>query len=152
MIGFQFLFILLFIIPAIFFFITQQNTLKSIQLITRAMKPGEVWLQLILVFGLIWQFIVVNRIADSIRRELNTPVFSFDQNSDLPLDVSSPRPTHSIGVTYCVLICCSVIPIIGVLFAFAGFICWIIYWVQLVSYKTKVQQKNYSLASPPAIP
>lgn len=116
------------------------------------MKPGEVWLQIIPVFGLIWQFIVVNRISDSLRKELSSPLFSFEQNSDVQYDNSSPRPTHSIGVSYCVLICCSVIPIIGVLFALSGLICWIIYWVQLASYKTKVQQKNYLLASPPALP
>ena len=47
----------------IFFLIAQQNTLKSIKPHNRKMQPGEVWLQLIPVFNLIWQFIVVGRIC-----------------------------------------------------------------------------------------
>jgi len=51
-----------------YFLITQQNTLKAIQQQNRLMRPGEVWLQLIPLFGIVWQFIVVTRISDSIRR------------------------------------------------------------------------------------
>lgn len=108
---FIFLFLLLFLIPAIFFLITQQNTLKAIQLQNRSMSPGEVWLQLIPVFNLVWQFVVVRRIADSIRKELNSnTTFSFEENQDHTMYEGGERPTYQIGIAYCILITLSVIP------------------------------------------
>ena len=55
------------LIPTVFFLLTQQNILKNIQTQNRAMHPGEVWLQLIPIFGSIWAFFVVSRIAESIQ-------------------------------------------------------------------------------------
>ena len=34
------------------------------------MRPGQVWLQLIPLFGQVWQFVVVTRIAGSIQKEI----------------------------------------------------------------------------------
>lgn len=149
---FIFLFLLLFLIPAIFFLITQQNTLKAIQLQNRSMSPGEVWLQLIPVFMLVWQFVVVRRIADSIRKELNSnTTFSFEENQDHTMYEGGERPTYQIGIAYSILITLSVIPYPAIkgLLSLAGTICWIIYWVKLAQYKNKIQNKNYSF-SPPA--
>lgn len=118
--GFQFLFLLLFLVPAIFFLVTQYNTLKSIKPQNRHMSPGEVWLQLIPVFNLIWQFVVVTRIANSIQKELEEPAFSFETNNQTIS--TGEKPTYGIGL--------------------AGMICWIIYWVKLSGYKSQIQRKN----------
>jgi len=40
----------LMIIPAIFFYLTLQNTLKIVSLYNRTMPPGQVWLLLIPLF------------------------------------------------------------------------------------------------------
>jgi len=61
--------LLLFIVPAILFVLTQQNTLKAIRPENRLLSPGLVWLQFIPVFGQVWQFIVVGRIAGSAVRQ-----------------------------------------------------------------------------------
>ena len=61
---------LLAMVPMIFFCLTEQNLLKNIQVKNRALSPGAVWLQLIPVFGLFWQFIVVRRLTQSIQQEL----------------------------------------------------------------------------------
>jgi hypothetical protein len=140
------------IIPMIFFLITQQNTLKNIRIQNRTMSPGEVWLQLIPFFGLVWQFIVVGRISDSIRREMASEnTLSFEQtNRNYSNSYGTIRPTYDIGITYCVLFCCSIIPIIGGLAYLAGLICWIIYWVRLSEYKNKLEVKRYTeLSSTP---
>ena len=126
------------LIPTIFFLITQQNTLKSIQPANRLMEPGLVWLQLIPLFGLVFQFIVVSRISDSLRKE-----FSSWQNDDSILgyadsqsmELARRRPTYDIGLTYCILFCCSIVPLLGTLAALAGVVCWIVYWVKLAEYK-----------------
>ncbi len=150
----QFLFLFLFIVPAILFLITQQNVLKSIHPENRFMSPGQVWLQLIPFFNLYWQFIVVGRIADSIKMELATTTFSFENESIPITDNQSlePRPTYSIGIAYCVSFCLSIIPTVGFIGSLAGMICWVIYWVRLAQYKKEIGQKNYALVSPPSLP
>ncbi len=96
--------ILLFIIPAILFVLTQQNTLKAIRPQNRLMNPGMVWLQFIPVFGQVWQFIVVSRIAGSAVRERIT----FQDDSILGLTNAATatigkRPTLVMGITFCTL-------------------------------------------------
>ena len=122
----------------IFFLIAQQNTLHAVSTHNRKMQPGEVWLQLIPLFGLVWKFIVVNKISQSIRAEIN------DRNSNSFLGEANPvfvndmvpLPTYGIGIAYCILGLCGFIPVLG-WFAFGWLVCWIIYWTQIVGYKNK---------------
>jgi hypothetical protein len=130
-------FILVMLVAYIFFLITQQNTLKSIKPHNQKMSPGNVWLRLIPVFNLIWQFIVVARIADSIRAEID------DRNNTSFLGSTEPvfsnnkilRPTYAIGLATCILVLCVFIPFIESLVFLGWLVCWIIYWTQLVQYK-----------------
>lgn len=140
-----FFILLIGLIPMVFFLLTLQNTLKAIQPRNRAMQPGEVWLTLIPLFGAVWQFIVVSRIADSIEREIATEnTFSFEQDPNYPTGSYGSKPTHNIGIAYCVLFCCGIIPLIGWLSTLAGLVCWIIYWVQVSEYKNRIMRKNYA--------
>ena len=134
------------LIPMIFFLLTQQNTLKSIQPANRLMEPGLVWLQLIPLFGLVWQFIVVSRISDSIRNEFNSwqtddSILGYSDSESMRL--AYRRPTYDIGLAYCILFCCSIVPMLGSLAAIAGFVCWIIYWVKLAEYKKKISSRGF---------
>ena len=150
------LFILVWLGVMIFFLIAQQNTLKAIKPQNRRMQPGEVWLQLIPIFNLVWQFIVVGKISDSIRNEIN------DRNQNSFLGVADPvfsndvnrRPTYDIGLTFCILSLCGCIPLLGGIASLAGLVCWIIYWTQIVTYKNKflnnpIATQDYS---PPSAP
>jgi hypothetical protein len=143
--GILLIILIIFLIPAILFLITQQNTLKAIQPQNRSMAPGEVWLQLIPLFNLIWMFIVVTRISDSIRKEFHSRA----ENSLLGLPDPSlvaemnKRPTYDIGIAYCVLNLCGIVPVIGTFAGLAGLICWIIYWVKLAEYKNKLEKLTY---------
>jgi len=124
-----------------YFLITQQNTLKAIQQQNRLMRPGEVWLQLIPLFGIVWQFIVVTRISDSIRRE-----FVSRQNDSIlgyadaqAVAISSERPTYSIGIAMCTLRCCIIVPILGSLALIAALVCLVVYWKKLSDYKRLIE-------------
>jgi hypothetical protein len=148
-----FLLLGLFLIVAILFLLTQQNTLKAIQRDNRLMNPGLVWLELIPVFGQCWQFLVAARIAGSIRKELEfrqeDTILGLSEDSAIGLE--GRRPTYVIGITYCTL---NVIGIFLNLFMtigpgsrlllvpglinLAGVICWIIYWVRLASAKREL--------------
>lgn len=138
-------FLSIFLVPAVLFLVSQQNTLKAIQPHNRLMQPGEVWLQLIPLFGLVWQFIVVKRIAESLEREFESwkgDSFLADVEAIALSDVYK-RPTYDIGMAYCILICLSVIPFLGSFASIAALICWIIYWVRLVEYKNRVLNRGY---------
>lgn len=120
----------IFLLPVIFYLITLQNTLNEVSEKNRRMKPGEVWLMLIPLFGLVWQFIMVDRIADSLRAEFNERNISGYEE----------RPGYSIGLAYCVLYCCSIIPFLGVFASLGGLVCWIIYWVKINDFKRVLEQ------------
>ena len=131
------------LVPMIFFLIAQQDLLKTIKPENRTIQPNEVWLQLIPVFNLYWQFVVVDKISDSIRNELvdRHPV-SFGATSDSAFPVfTDERPTHDLGRAYCIL---GLIGVMGFftffLLCFAGCaatVCWIIYWVKIAEYKNR---------------
>jgi len=141
LIGFLFTACVL-LIPFILFLITQQNILKSIPPQHRSMSPGQVWLQLIPLFNIVWQFIVVSRIANSIGKELASEnSFSFERDY-AKTDANGSKPTKGIGMAYCILGCFSIIPFIGIITGLAAFVCWIIYWIKLASYKNKFQAKT----------
>lgn len=120
------LFFGLSIIPLIFYLITLQNTLFLISESNRKIPPNQVWLILIPFFGLVWQFIVVNRIADSLKKEFNA------RN----IVVNEERPGVGIGIAYCILFCCFFVPLAFI----GGVVCWIIYWTKINDYRMKLLQ------------
>ncbi|MCC6288214.1 MAG: hypothetical protein IT249_10050 [Chitinophagaceae bacterium] len=117
--------VLISLIPAIFFLLTLQKTLHAVSPGNRLMQPGHVWLLLIPVFNIIWIFITVARIADSIKNEC----------SRLSIPTTESRPTYGIGLVMSILWICGFIPVIGMIASLAGVICWIIYWVKVNDYK-----------------
>jgi hypothetical protein len=119
-------------IPMIFYLLTLQNTIYEVKDENRKMRPGQVWLTLIPLFGLVWQFVIVNNLADSLKTEFNL------RN----INVGEDRPGVGIGLAYCILSCCSIIPILGIVMGLAGFVCWIIYWVRVNDFKTKLIQSR----------
>jgi len=126
------------LIPTIFYLITLQNTLNQVKPENQKMQPGLVWLILIPLFGIVWQFIVVNNIADSLKAE-------FQQRN---INVGEDRPGSGIGMAYCILMVCSIIPFVGFLTSIAGFICWIMYWVKISDFKSKLQTAQSQPAQP----
>ena len=120
------------LIPKIFYLISLQKTLNEVSNENRKMQPNFVWLVLIPIFGLIWEFIVVNGIASSLQ----------DEFKKRNIKVSEEKPGRTIGLTYCILFCCSIIPLIGVIAGIAGFVCWIIYWVKINNYRIELQTKE----------
>ena len=118
------------VIPLIFYLLTLQNTFNAISVENRKMQSGEVWLSLIPLFGLVWQFIIVSRLADSLKAE-------FDAKN---IKVDEERPGIGIGLAYCILFCCSIIPFVNFLTGIGGIICWIIYWSKINNYRIKLKQ------------
>jgi hypothetical protein len=83
----------------VFYLLTLQKALSRCSPENRAMAPGMVWLQLIPLFGLVWQFFNVINIAKSLGAEFQKRGMAED-----------PQPGKTLGLIMCILCCCSVIP------------------------------------------
>jgi hypothetical protein len=142
--------LLAFVIPAILFFLSQQKILQIISPENREMSPGSVWLQFIPVFGMVWQFIVVIRIAHSVSKELTSKMGdTILENSQVQIKSTDESPTYTIGIAYCILTTLGVLInyssmhsssflALSSFFVLTGMVCWIIYWVRLVNTKNQL--------------
>lgn len=151
--------LLAFVIPAILFFLAQQKTLYVISPENRAMSPESVWLQLIPFFGIVWQFLVVVRIAQSIYKEMESKIVnSILDDSQVQIKETEESPTFTVGIAYCIFTTLGVsigyytinspsyLGLIGSLFFLIGMVCWIIYWVRLVKTKNKLVRISVGIA------
>jgi hypothetical protein len=104
----------------ILFLMTLQKALRECSPRNRTMEPGQVFLNLIPCFSLVWTFITVNRMTESLRHEFR------DRGMRSQEDYG-----QGVGTTYAVLMVCSLIPYLGSLVAIGALVCWIIYWVKI---------------------
>jgi MFS family permease len=108
------------------YLLTLQRAVERCAPQNRALYPGQVWLSLIPLFNIVWQFILVSRIADTLSRE-------FAARSTPPAPVPD-NYGRSVGLAMCVLGIVSFIPYLGILTGLASFVCWIVYWVKVSGY------------------
>ena len=134
----------IFLVPYVFFIYAQYSTLNAIDPANRKMNPFEVWFQLIPLFGLIWQFVVVGRIADSIREEYQSQKdisFLGIGDGDLQENINE-RVTYTTGYWYCVMLCCSFIPILGFFIGLGMLALLITYWRQLIRHRDNIRRNR----------
>src|SRR6185295_1058216 len=147
----QILLLLVFLIPAIFFFLAQQRILQVISPENREMDPGSVWFQIIPFAGMIWQFFVVARISRSVTKEFAFKMGdSILDSSQVQITGTDETPTYAVGMAYCIFTTPGIIinysnryspsnlALLGSFFMLTGMVCWIIYWVRLVRTKNKL--------------
>ena len=127
------------IVAGVFFLLTLQRALQLCAPQNRTMAPGKVWLCFIPLFGLVWIFVVISRVASSLRLE-------FESRQAPPEDYG-----RSIGLAYCILAVISIIPIIGVLTGLASTVCWIIYWVKISTYSSRLQGDGRAVPEDPEV-
>jgi hypothetical protein len=116
------------LIPLIFYILTLQKALNRCAPENRAMQPGLAWLLLIPCVNMVWHFFVVLNMAKSLGAEFQKRGIA-----------EEPEPGKVLGLIMCVLMCCSIIPIIGGLFALGYLVCWIIYWVKIAGFSKKLE-------------
>ena len=123
--GLVFLGIML--VPAIFYLLTLQKALTRCSPESRAMQPGMVWLMFIPLFNMVWHFLVVINVAKSLDAEFQKRGMQEEAN-----------PGKTIGLVMCILVCCGIIPILGILCSLGGLVCWIIYWIKIAGFSAKL--------------
>jgi hypothetical protein len=116
----------LLLVPAIFYLLTLQRALERCAPESRTMPPGQVWLLLIPLFNVVWQFIVVNSIAASLRNEF--------ARRTIPL--AEAEPGKSVGLVLCVASVAGIVPLLNILAGPVSLVCWILYWVKISGYSS----------------
>jgi hypothetical protein len=137
------------IVLIVLFLSTLSNALKQIKPIHREIEPGEVWLLLIPIFNLIWSYVVVIRLSDSVQKEFNS--------RNLGKETS-----YGVGLAYSILSSIQALsifmPAVGFIFLMqysiflgwcwiAQLICGITYWVRVSNIKSILQNSNWQQPS-----
>jgi len=116
------------------FFSSLARALRRVSPHNRRMEPGQVWLNLIPIFNLIWATVTVERIAESLRNEFR----------ERGLHRPGTRYGRGPGLVMLVLL----VP--GVWF-YPAFLCypiafcfWITYWIQVNGYAAELKPGAYT--------
>jgi len=128
-----------FLVPAILYLVFLSGVLKKCSPPSRTMQPGLVWLLLIPLFNLIWNFFVVLAIADSLANEFRLRNIASDD----------PTPGKSVGVALCVCYACMIVPIVNLLAMLPALILWIVYWVKIAEFSRRLDFSPAAVAMPP---
>jgi len=126
------LFIIAGIAIMIFWLVVMNKSIDQVSHDIRKMEPGAVWLCLIPLFGLIWQFMVISAVADGIAKELLV-------RNMLPRE---EKPAYAMGLTGCILISFCIIPYIGPAFGLIGLIFMIVHAVKISAYSRELEQSG----------
>lgn len=109
-----------------------QTALERCSVQARTTSPGRVWLMLIPVFNIVYQFILVNHLARSLGNEFARRGIT-DEN---------PAPGQALGMAACGLGVAAIlpIPVLAQLLMIASLICRIVYWVKLAEYSRRIAE------------
>ncbi len=111
------------LILGILYLLSLQKAFERCAPENRAMPAGQVWLLLIPLFNLVWNFIVVTNLAKTLGAEFRRRGIS-----------AEAEPGKSTGLAMSILAGCSLFPVLNLLAGPAGFVVWIIYWVKIAGY------------------
>jgi ribosomal protein L40E len=128
----------IFLLPMIFFFITQQKALTKCSPGNRTMSPGLVWLQIIPVFGFVWQFFVVIALANSLSAEFRARGIYEEDN-----------PGQGVGIAMCITRLFLVVPVLNILAGIASLVLWIVYWVKIAGFSGKLDSAPLAYGQSP---
>jgi len=121
------------------YIMTLSKTLEKCAPASRTMQPGMVWLLLVPMLNLVWNFLVVNSISDTLTNEFRLRGI---QNFE-------PNPGKQTGMTMAICGACSIIPILGILAALVYFVTWILYWVKVSSLSKMLDQSPAAFTGAP---
>ena len=112
----------------LYFLYSLQELIKLIRPENRSIKPGQVWLLLIPLFSVVWLFVVVSNLSDSVANEYRSRGLT-------PLEI---KPGYNIGMWMAGLGAVSLI--CGSITSLASLVLWIIYWTRMNRYKQELEQ------------
>ena len=118
-----FIFLPMFLLPAIFYILTLSRTLTKCSPASVTIERGMLWLLLVPFVNLVWHFFVVMGMAKSLGNEFRA------RN----IHNVEPEPGQPVGIAMCVCGACGIIPVLGLLAGLAYLVLWIVYWAKIRS-------------------
>jgi hypothetical protein len=103
----------------------------------RKIEPGMIWLLMIPLFNLVWNFFVFPRVAESYQS-------AFAERGD-PTKGASER---SIGLAYAICAACAIIPCLGVFAGLAALVLGILFLVKIYNLKTMLNTQGFPVQPP----
>jgi type IV pilus assembly protein PilA len=94
------------------------------------MEPGLVWLMLIPLFNLIWQFLVVIALSNSLRNEFRARGVSNIE----------PEPGKSIGIALSICAACGIVPFVNFVAFPVQLILLVVYWSKIAGFSRMLDQ------------
>ncbi|MDH5682652.1 MAG: hypothetical protein OEZ36_13765 [Spirochaetota bacterium] len=128
--------IIIGLIVVVLFLTTLSNCLKQVHPNHRKITPGQVWLNLIPIFAMGWQFYTVIKIRDSLDLEYRARSLSNRDNF-----------AFGVGIAWCSLSVASILPYIGTVLSVASLVLFIIYWVKVAAMKNELLKDNEKYVS-----
>ena len=123
-------FIGMFVLVGVFFLLTLSRALQKCSLSSRTMEPGMVWLMLVPLVNLVWQFFVVLALSNSLGNEFRARgIVNVER-----------EPGKAIGIGMCVCGACSIIPLLNLLALPAHLVLLIVYWVKIAGYSRMLDE------------
>jgi hypothetical protein len=128
----EILLILLIFVPGILYLRTLSNVLKKCSTQNRKLPPSQVWLLLVPLFNLVWQFFVMPKVSDTLRTEYR------ERNIKFKGDMG-----ETVGLFFCISICIHILATAsGTAFMIIPtIILWIMHWVK-ISELSRVLSRN----------
>lgn len=123
------IFVIAGIVAMVFFLLNLRDLLRQVRPQYQAMKPNQVWLNLIPLFGYVWMIITVIKVRDSVRSEFQSRGWA--PQGDFGFGV---------GLAFAILSIFS-----GLLTFIPLLVCWVMYWI-----KTSELKRQLVRSQPPA--
>jgi len=129
---------LLILAAYIIFILSLSQALSKCSRSSRTMEPGMVWLMLVPLFNLVWQFLVVIALAKSLGNEFRAR----------GIPNIEPEPGKSIGIAMSVCAVCGIIPLVNLLALPAQLVFLIIYWAKIADFSRRLDLAPAAINSP----
>ncbi len=149
------------LVIAIFFLLTLHRALARCAPENRAMQPGLVWLNLIPCFNIVWQFVTVIKVADSLKNEFESRGLGRDETygrtlgltwlvlnlvgsiiSNVGSFLTNPAlgggPPPGQGPDFTGLI----VSLVSLPFSLGSLVLFIVYWVRIYGYSRELDETS----------
>jgi hypothetical protein len=117
----------------LFFTLTIVRALRRCHPRNVTTEPALMWLNLIPLVHVAWNFVTAIKVAESLREEF----------IDRGWHRRGEDYGYGIGLAMSILQVCGFIPYCGALFGLGGFVCFIIYWVKIAGYSRQLASREY---------
>ncbi|SEN23720.1 hypothetical protein SAMN05216436_11386 [bacterium A37T11] len=123
----------------VFYANTVRKVIRLIAPENRFLKPDQVWLLVIPLFNIYWNFVVARRLADSLTNEF------FDRKI-----AEEESPGKIAGIRYAIFFLLCNIPLPGIIsltFFLLAVIYFVAYWVKVYNFKLLLEEHDHFLES-----